>query len=62
MKVSECIARLKLLLSKHGDVECESDCPFCHRSFRVGIVVVAPETARLNSRIIDGPVGTRELK
>jgi hypothetical protein len=47
MTITECIARLQFLLAKHGDIECESDCPFCGRSFIVGAVVIAPETARL---------------
>jgi hypothetical protein len=59
MKVSECIAFLERLKQKHGDVQCESDCPFCQRSFVVGVVAVAPETVRLNQRSIDGPIGTR---
>jgi hypothetical protein len=61
MKISECIAKLESVLQLRGDIECESDCPYCNRSFHVGIVAVAPETARLNGRSVDGPVGTREL-
>jgi hypothetical protein len=61
MKVSECIARLENVLRKHGDVQCESDCPYCNRSFVVG-VATAPETVRLNHRESDGPVGTRAVK
>jgi hypothetical protein len=62
MKISDCIARLQNVLKKHGDVQCESDCPYCNRTFVVGVVAVAPETARLNHRESDGPVGTRAEK
>jgi hypothetical protein len=62
MKVSDCLARLQQVLKKHGDINCESDCPYCGRSFVVGVVATAPETARLNHREIDGPVGTRAEK
>jgi hypothetical protein len=62
MKVSECIVRLQKILERQGDIQCESDCPFCNRSFVVGVVATAPETVRLNSQSIDGPVGTREVK
>jgi hypothetical protein len=61
VKISECIKRLESVKAKHGDIECESDCPYCGRSFHVGIVAVAPETVRLNGREIDGPVGTRKV-
>ena len=59
MKITDAIAWLQAVLKKHGDVQCESDCPYCGRSFHVGVVAVAPETARLNQREVDGPVGTR---
>lgn len=59
MKISDVIARLEAIRAKHGDVQAETDCPFCTRSFSVGVVAVAPETVRLNHRSIDGPVGTR---
>lgn len=62
MKISACIERLVRVQKKHGDVECESDCPYCGRSFSVCVVAVAPETVRLNHQSIDGPVGTREDK
>jgi hypothetical protein len=62
VKISACIERLVHVKKKHGDIECESDCPYCGRSFRVGVVAVAPETVRLNHQSIDGPVGTREDK
>lgn len=62
MKISAVIQRLTAVKAKHGDVECESDCPHCGRSFPIGIVAVAPETVRLNQRGIDGPVGTGEIK
>jgi hypothetical protein len=59
MTISQCIERLEALKKKHGDIQCESDCPYCNRSFVVGYVAIAPETVRLNNRSIDGPVGTR---
>jgi hypothetical protein len=62
MKVTDCIAGLQQVLMTHGDIQCESDCPYCNRSFVVGVVAVAPETARLNHRESDGPVGTRATK
>jgi hypothetical protein len=61
VKVSACIARLQRVLKEHGDIACESDCPYCNRSFTVGVVAIAPETARLNHQEIDGPVGTRTV-
>lgn len=62
MKISVCIQRLEQVLKKHGDIQCESDCPFCNRSFPVGVVAIGPETVRLNKQSIDGPIGTREKK
>lgn len=62
MKVTDCIMRLQQVLKAHGDVQCESDCPYCNRSFVVGVVATAPQTARLNHRESDGPVGTRAVK
>lgn len=62
MKITDALAQLQRVLKKHGDIQCESDCPYCGRSFFVGVVAVAPETVRLNSREIDGPVGTRVQK
>jgi hypothetical protein len=59
MKISDCIAQLQRVLKAHGDIQCESDCPYCGRSFVVTICAVAPETARLNQKETDGPVGTR---
>jgi hypothetical protein len=59
MTISKCLALLQRVLKQHGDVQCESDCPYCGRSFVVGVVAVAPETVRLNHREVDGPVGTR---
>ena len=51
MKISECIRRLEVVKKNNGDIECESDCPYCERSFPVGIVAVAPETVRLNGQV-----------
>jgi hypothetical protein len=48
MTINECIERLIQLRGKHGDIQCEVDCPHCGQSFRVGVVAVAPETVRLN--------------
>lgn len=62
MKITDCVAALQRVLKKHGDIQCESDCPYCGRSFPVGVVATAPETVRLNHREIDGPVGTRVEK
>ena len=62
MRISACVIALQLLLKKHGDIQCESDCPHCGRSFAVGVVALGPETARLNHRESDGPVGTRVVK
>jgi hypothetical protein len=59
VKISDCITQLQGLLKKHGDIQCESDCPYCTRSFRVNYVAIAPETVRLNHASVDGPVGTR---
>lgn len=60
MNITKAIARLQGVLEKHGDIQCESDCPYCGRSFVVGVVAIGPRTARLNQREIDGPVGTRK--
>ena len=62
MKISECIERLQKLKAKHGDIQCESDCPYCNRSFHVGVVAIAPETIRLNADSVSGPVGTRAAR
>lgn len=62
MKISAVIKKLTTILQDKGDIECESDCPYCNRSFHVGTVAVAPETARLNHTSVDGPIGTREIK
>lgn len=59
MKISDCISKLQVLLKKHGDIQCESDCPYCNRNFPVNVIAVAPETIHLNHRSVDGPVGTR---
>jgi len=47
MKVTDAIARLQILFSKHGDVDVYADCPKCGCAFVCGVVVVGPETARL---------------
>lgn len=50
MKITQAVALLEKLRAKHGDIDVYADCPKCGESFLCGLVVTAPETARLKAR------------
>lgn len=50
VKITQAVALLEKLRAKHGDIDVYADCPKCGESFLCGIVVTAPETARLKAR------------
>lgn len=47
MTITQAIARLEALKTKHGDIHVQADCPFCGKIFDCELAVVAPEVVRL---------------
>lgn len=50
MKISKAIQSLSDLLRRYGDISVEADCSHCGKSYSPDYVVIAPPTARLQTK------------